>query len=290
MSVTDGVWRIGSVGAARRWPVGELAAASGLLAVSLGFFLVVRRAAGAISAPLAPTPLVLMVLVLLAWAWGVLAACRWLRQFSSITSWLPASALLLFAIACSYPGSRVVDWVVWLPAMAACLLGPWRIARSRQETAGLPKAQTQATVGEKAAGLAGSDLQASEMAWDSNAGDVSGEVLQQFTRFRTSEGQEVIHGTLFAEFRPGQRSGAIYLAFCPPFEFLPEIEVNATRGPESSIHVVQLLHNGVQLDVRLTQASERCERVAVELIAAEVSNSEDAGDGLPEADGMNFDK
>jgi hypothetical protein len=95
------------------------------------------------------------------------------------------------------------------------------------------------------------------------------QLLQQQTRIRTAEGKEAVHATLVAEFPVGQRSATLYLAFCPPFEYLPDIEASVTDGPEANVEVTQLLHNGAQLDVHLSDNHQTHQHVVVEVLAAE---------------------
>ena len=51
-------------------------------------------------------------------------------------------------------------------------------------------------------------------------------MLQQLTRVAHRRWTaKSIRGTLLAEFAPGERSATLYVAFCPPFERLPHVEV-----------------------------------------------------------------
>jgi hypothetical protein len=94
-------------------------------------------------------------------------------------------------------------------------------------------------------------------------------VLQQLTRFRTAEGHMAIRGTLVAEFVAGQREATLYVAFCPPFERLPDVEAHVTDDSMASVKVAQRLHNGAQLEVRLPELAENSLTVTVEFLAAE---------------------
>jgi hypothetical protein len=94
-------------------------------------------------------------------------------------------------------------------------------------------------------------------------------VLQQLARVRTAEGNEAVRGRLVAEFAAGQRDTTLYVAFCPPFERLPDVDTHVTDDTTASVKVAQRLHNGAQLDVRLTEPAENSLTVTVEFFAAE---------------------
>jgi hypothetical protein len=104
----------------------------------------------------------------------------------------------------------------------------------------------------------------------STAGLAAGEqVLQQLTRFRTAGGYEAIRGTLLAEFAVGQREASVHVAFCPPFERLPEVEAHAGDDSAADVKVTQRLHHGAQLDVRLARPAQLPHAVSIEFFAAE---------------------
>ncbi len=192
MLATDGTWREAD-DAVDDWraAIAPALVASLALALVVAVFLFVRRVSGAFDTPLAPVPLLLTAGGLVAWS----AAVR-LRLRDRRVDWLSAIVLALFAIACSFPGSRWIDWGVWLSATAACGLVPAR--RSSP-------AVTSASIDDQ--------------------------LLQQLTRSRTADGCEAIHGRLVAEFAPGERTVVMHVAFCPPFERLPTVEAEAADGP-----------------------------------------------------------
>ena len=95
------------------------------------------------------------------------------------------------------------------------------------------------------------------------------QVLQQLARIRTAEGNEAVRGTLVAEFAAGQREATLYVAFCPPFERLPDVDAHVADDSTATVRVVQRLHNGAQLDVRLPAPADNSLTVTVEFFAAE---------------------
>jgi hypothetical protein len=93
--------------------------------------------------------------------------------------------------------------------------------------------------------------------------------LQRIVRYRTADGLHYIHATLLAEVEPGDRVATLNVAFCPPLEKLPVVEVEIDGDSSATVKPAQILHNGVQLEVRLLQASDESHRVAVELYATD---------------------
>jgi hypothetical protein len=203
----------------------------------LGAFLVARRMGGALEGALPPLQLVAAAVLLLSWALAARVIVR--RPWSN---WLVAASLLLFAVACSFPGERAVDWLVWLSVFGA-------FVAFQEVVAVLPARLTAA-----------SKLRSQAI----NAIN-TGRVLQQLTRSRTTDGQDVIQGSLLAEFAPGERSVVLYVAFCPPFERLPQVELESS----ADARLMQTLHNGVQIEVRLPRAVKAAESATVEIYATD---------------------
>lgn len=214
--------------AVRDWPVYQALAASIVVALALGIFLAVRRCGGALNVALPPLQLVTTAMLLLAWATTVRAVVR-----RPLAIWLAAGVLLLFAVACSFPGERAVDWLVWLTVSGV-------FVASQNVFADAPSRR-------------------------SSPAKVTDRVLQQLTRSRTIGGQDVIHGTLLAEFAAGERSVTLYVAFCPPFERLPQIDIESSVDAK----LVQSLHNGAQIEVRLPGATKTATFATVEFYASD---------------------
>jgi hypothetical protein len=241
-------------------PIGATALFLGL---ALGLLLVVRRAMGAVTQPLPPWLLLATSVALLAWALFVQLTWRMNSRGQSrsiagelrspeglFTLWLPALTLVLFTIACSAPFSRLIDWFVWPPTIVAvAVLWYWLIPARRSSPAA-------------------TRVEAAE------------QVLQQLTRFRTATGREAVRGTMVAEFTAGQREATLHVAFCPPFERLPEIDAHVNDGSMAAVKVAQRLHNGAQLDIRLLEPAEEPFTVAVEFFAAEPAPTDNPGPSL----------
>ena len=226
----------------------EALAASICFFLAIALFLAVRRVMGALVEPLPAGPLVATALLTLAWAWSIRAigSRLWTHgPLRSLATWAPLVVVLLVAVACSYPGHRGIDWVVWALATAAVWFAPPALYTSNRTAAG--------------------ELRSPELA----AGDSQGELLQQLTRVRLAEGREAVHGVLVAEFAAGQDLATLYVGFCPPFEQLPHVETEVADGPAANIKIVQVLHNGARLDVGLARPAAASTRVSVEFLAAE---------------------
>jgi hypothetical protein len=266
MPASEGAWRAElSDAAVHRWRIVRGFIASVALAFGLAVFLLFRRATGALTAPLPPALLLLTAVAMLAWVWCVRIA--WGRCIGHaavlspridrlVMAWLPPVTLLLVAMACSYPGGRAVDWVVWLPVIVANSVGPRLFERWRQthKVAAIPLTQTTPAVPE---------VNVSEPV------DEDGTLLQQLTRSRAADGRETISGTVVAEFALGERTATRHVAFCPPFQMLPQVEAEIADGPDASVQVAQVLHNGARLDVRLLEPAIEAAAVSLEIVARE---------------------
>jgi hypothetical protein len=235
MLATDGIWHE-SDSAGEEWRALERAVliASLVVALALGIFLCARRMSGAITLPLAPTLLICTAATMLLWS----LILRLRLRFSSV-GWLAALALALFAVACSFPGERAIDWIIWLAVAAVYGVVPTTSARRSSPAAG------RMTNGSP-------DL-----------------LVQQVSRSRTVEGGEFAQGMLVAEFTPGERTSTLYVAFCPPFLFLPTVDAEPVDGPDCSVKIVQVLHQGARFEVRLTRASTTPQRIRIEFVAIE---------------------
>ena len=241
MRAKDGTLRIASLDSdERRQLAARVAAASVFVAFAIALFLFARRAAGVFSTPL-PLPQLLATATVLA-TWAIFI--RELTFRNRIVVALTIVAVGLFALGCSYPGSRLVDWLTWGCAMSAAVWLPTKIRGPDK-----PKMRHISPT--------------SEVESDSEL------VLQQLTRIRTAEGHDAIRGTLIGEFAPGERQVTLHAAFCPPFERLPQAEVNVSDDSDATVKLSQVLHNGVQLEVRLASPAAEAATVAIEFFATD---------------------
>jgi hypothetical protein len=216
------------------------------IALSIATFLFARRAAGAFSSPLPTRQLLVTASVVVLWALVI-------RRFSPRGPVVVATAIIVLftlALACSYPGERVIDWLIWPTAMLAVVICPPLVHRHEERPKQLRiSRQVEETVGTTDVG--------------------TGTVLQQLTRVRTADGAETVHGTVVAELTAGERQTTLYVAFCPPFKRLPQVEANVADDSEADVKLSQVLHNGAQFEVRLPEAVDEPKIVKVEFFAAD---------------------
>jgi hypothetical protein len=239
MRATDGAFRNVLLGTERRLVARTVTISIGV-AVCVVAFLLSRRFAGAFTTPLPSSQLAFTAAIALGWA----VAIRELTSRNALYTSLVVIILLLAAIACSYPGNRLVDWLVWPVAMFIAVWSP-SLLRSPAEPIVLRL----------------------EQASEHPPHDESSEhILQQLTRLRTEEGHDALRGTLIAEFRAGERQITLHVAFCPPFEHLPEVETNIADA-DVSVKLTQILHNGIQLEVKFPDPVDEPTTVLVEFFA-----------------------
>jgi hypothetical protein len=253
MRATDGTTRSLSIFHDRDAFVRAFVTTSTIAAVTTAAFLLARRAAGAFSDELPAPQLFIVATIALAWA----IAVRELSHPSAIIPSIAITVLLALAIACSYPGARILDWLIWPAVMLEAVFLP---ALRRPRVAASLRSKIRR--GEDA---------------NSGLGEIRPRepdetILQQLTRIRLDDKREAIRGELTAEFTTGERQTTIYVAFCPPFERLPQIEANIADDSDATVKVAQFLHNGAQLEVRLPDPAEEPFHITVELYAEEPSS------------------
>jgi hypothetical protein len=92
-------------------------------------------------------------------------------------------------------------------------------------------------------------------------------ISQQLTRRESGDGVEELCGWLRLSFEPGQRTGSIHVAFCPPLRVTPELEVEQLEGPEARIKAAQVLPYGARFDLKLAAASDEAAAVLLQFTA-----------------------
>ena len=252
MRATDGTTRSLSIFHDRDALVRAFVITSTIAAATTAAFLLARRATGAFSDELPAPQLFIVATIALAWT----IAVRELSHPSAIIPSIAITVLLALAIACSYPGARILDWLIWPAVMLEAvflpaLRRPHVAASLRDANSGLGETRPRKT--------------------ETDIETPTENILQQLTRIRLEDGTEAIRGELTAEFATGERQTTLYVAFCPPFERLPQIEANIADDSDATVKVAQFLHNGAQLEVRLPDAAEEPFRVTVELYAEEIA-------------------
>jgi mutator protein MutT len=176
------------------------------------------------------------------------------------------------------PGTEAVALIVFWGILAAEEFWAWQVipqltsgatAGSSGATAGLPSS-AQTTVAQP-------NLDARTPDFDERPGPG---VVQQLTRSRTPDGSETISGWLRIPLLAGQRTATVHLAFCPPFQCVPELETEQQDGPDATIRVGQVLPYGARLEFKLADVAEAPAEVLVEYsaVAACATGREEEGD------------
>lgn len=248
MRATDGTMRIAAIQTEPSLVCARFVAALTCSVLAIAAFFLTRRAMGALASPLPVSPLIVTSLLIGVWAIVV----RELSQRNAVVIALALLSTLMLAVAFSYPGARVVDWLIWPLVMFAIVLLPPLWPQADDDLEALDTAPVKILTDADAAAEEESEL-----------------VLQQVTRARTTDGRETISGDLLAEFAPGERQAVVYVAFCPPFERLPEIEVNIADNFDATVKPMQILHNGAQFEVRLAEPAEERFCVPLEFVASD---------------------
>lgn len=236
--------------------------------LSVGLLIAVRRLTGALTNDL---PRSMMLLIAIG-STAILSSVRtaWRRSFpldvtaggrasDLLIGWGSSLALLLLATGSCFPTNRTSDWLIWLPLLVADQL--WR---QTFFDAGKPWRHLSNFGSVKISPLAASDFAQSDRA----AQPQDEKLVQRLFRLRDDHGRETIYGTLRADFQPGQRTAVVHIGFCPPLDYLPEIEAEPLEGFEDAkIKIVQSLAHGARLDIRLAEPAEDACRMWIDLAA-----------------------
>jgi hypothetical protein len=257
----------------RRFPIpGAIGAFTGLF-VCVALVFAWRRLSGALVIPLSPALLIASGLLMGAMALGI----RTLQQRAShggpVLDLLLGGSLLIFAAALTLPGADTVTlsffWLfllaeeIWIWQSRAVRLirrlsgkkAPFRPIRVDVAQSLLPHLEPIQTI------PAADAEPLSTPAWPAK------DVTQQLVRSVAADGSELISGWLRLNFAPGQRTGNIHIAFCPPFARTPELSVAQLNGPQSRIKIAQLLPYGARLELKLVAFSPESTAVLLQFSA-----------------------
>jgi len=243
---------------------------TGLLLALAGLVLW-RRLAGALDTPL-PAPVLAGAGVLVA-ALAAGARLAWRRQFprrpplpaDRVIELMPGAALVLLGIAWSLPGTSVYGLAILWGVILVEEIWTFRGVVGGRSSRPRPLAEA----GQPAAPLSEVPPSATVPLPLPHTAHPAEDVLQQVTRTREADGTDRLGGWLRARFGAGQRTESVHLAFCPPFERAPRLEVNQRGGPGVRVKTGQLLPHGARLDLKLAATAERPEWVLLEFTAEE---------------------
>ncbi len=261
---------------------------------AIGLLLVLSRLTGALSGDLPRIAMVLAALITTAWATATRIAWRLLfpleeamtfetpseYQWDAIVGWGSSLALILIAIGCCYPANYTSDWLIWFPALVADQFWRQTFFDAGRPALSLDAATTEIDLQleqQLAATIAfptkhlpiehnfDDDLQNSSPL--QNQVDNTEQILQQLYRVRDEQGQEIVYGTVRADFETGQRTAVVHVGFCPPLAHIPEIEAESLPGSPCRIKIVQALAHGTRMDVRLPAPAETDRYVLIDMAA-----------------------
>lgn len=237
------------------------ARAVAVVLIAIGLLLAVRRLLIGQTDPLPVSTTLATAVVLLLLLFAVRRAAA-----GQLFSWLPTIVLATWAIACSYPGSQPTAWFIWLGVIALDL------ALTRHRTASMHLIQAMTDTNETGVPEHSTIIADTDLSKQPGEGQVAGQsdgeiVLQHVVRVRDANGNEHVHATLRGELAAGERRTTLYVGFCPPLTGVPQVEAEVIEGPPGMAKVIQSLHNGVQVEVDLDEASLEDSNVTVEVAA-----------------------
>ena len=97
--------------------------------------------------------------------------------------------------------------------------------------------------------------------------DFPPEVSRRIERTLGPAGEDICWGQIRSEFLPGQRTAAIHLEFCPPFQRSPVLHVEQVEGPDATVKTTQILPYGARLEVRLAHSGSEFFETRIEFSA-----------------------
>ncbi|HEY5310932.1 MAG TPA: hypothetical protein VIK18_00385 [Pirellulales bacterium] len=78
-------------------------------------------------------------------------------------------------------------------------------------------------------------------------------IVQQARRDRRGDGRECVVGRMRVDLAAGQRVAQVHVAFCPPLERVPAIELRQTSGPAARLKLGQALAYGARFELKLPE-------------------------------------
>lgn len=231
-----------------------------LLCVLLLFaalFLLARRWADALTAPLSFTAILAVAVAATATAEALERSNRQSERFSA--NWLVRLALPILALAISLPGSSVLGLLVLWLIVVGEELRLWRAKVPSQTSHPSHRLLRGSTTSiDDRSALA--DLSPAIARHDPNT-------TQHISYRNADEGSAVVEGWLRADFAAGQRTAIVHVAFCPPFSGVPQVETEPLEGPACEVRPTLVLPWGVRWELRRAEPATDANRVVLQFFA-----------------------
>ncbi len=255
------------------------AAVSALVALfCLSALLCIRRAMGALISPLSPAALLIVASLLS----GLFLACRLiaprqaLGRTNSLLTWL-LTLLPLAAAALAFSALVNGSHPVWTITAAGLVLAAgeigWWLSRIRRLGRSSGRQDRRRAMSQRESRRDDSHKSCVGAELPETAEQLSCDISQQVTRWRDDDGVECLLARLRGEFDKGQRTINLHVAFCPPLESVPALEVRQIDGPPARIKLAQVESFGARLDLKLVASSNEAVSVLVEVRARQRAES-----------------
>jgi hypothetical protein len=233
-------------------------------------FLVVRRLAGGLAAPLPPLILICagLIAATAAWAVHVLSQSGRPRDIETSVNFAPQLATLalpIFAIAISLPGSSSPGLIVLWLTTASAEVGLWRL-RKKFDT------RTAVKIGGLASRSTLTETDAIQLDSNSSLSVLDQEDVNATQRLiyrRSVEGAVSVDGWLRADFVYEQRTAVVHVAFCPAFNTTPNVETEIVDGSPCEIRPTLVLPWGVRWEIKLDSPAAQPASATFEFVAYE---------------------
>lgn len=82
-----------------------------------------------------------------------------------------------------------------------------------------------------------------------------GQIRQQWTRGVDLEGHEFCEGSICILLAAGQRQASGHIVVCPPFPFVPDVELEILDEIDAVVEMTQVLPQGWRMDIKVSQAA-----------------------------------
>ncbi|MGA2031400.1 MAG: hypothetical protein ABSG68_04020 [Thermoguttaceae bacterium] len=204
-----------------------------------------RRLSGALAEPLSPAAMSCGAVLLAAAALAAHAATQRLAGKA-----LVSLSVVTCGLALSLSGTSTVALLAFWPVLLIEETVSWRPAAGRRRI--MRRGNSDAD---------------SRSPSPSERGPGRGDITQKLTLRQAADGTQKLSGWLRMPLAPGQRTGSIHVAFCPPFPQTPELRLEQIDGPKARITIAQLLACGVRLDVKLRSTARAPDSVLLRFSA-----------------------